>query len=68
MSRSIIKVSIEEVFNLIAERDLLTAGLEAEKGHWEMMTDEIFSFEEDLNQLCKEERDLLRQIEEEENS
>ena len=56
----------EEVFDLIAERDLLSAGLDAEKGHWEMMTDEILSFEEDLNKLCKEERDLLREIEQEE--
>ena len=55
----------EQVFDLLAEVDFMTSGLDAENGHWEIMSDEIVCFEEELNKLCKEEQELMREIEEE---
>ena len=55
----------DQVFDLIAELDLMTAGVDAENGHWEIMTDEILCFEEELNKLCKEEQGFMRQAEKE---
>ena len=55
-------------FDLIADVDFLTGGVEAEKGCWEAITREILSFEGKLNQLCQEGRETMREIEEDENS